>query len=102
MRRRSSSTPPPAAAPAADVSPRPARTRKIAILGFGPTVRDCPWRDPSWELWAMNGFWRAALPDHGIDAPEDRFTCWFDTHTLEYTRAYGKAAGFGDAQERWL
>jgi len=89
--------------PAADASPAPtARTRKIAILGFGPTVRECPWRDTSWELWSMNGFWRAALPDYGIDAPEARYSRWFDTHSLEYTRAYGQAAGFGDAQERWL
>lgn len=50
----------------------------------------------------MNGFWRAAEPDYGIKAPEDRYTLWFDMHTVEYTRAYGQAAGFGDAQERWL
>lgn len=78
------------------------RTRKIAILGFGGTVKDCPWQDESWELWGMNGFWRAAEPDFGIKAPEERYTLWFDLHTLEYTRAYGKEAGFGDAQERWL
>lgn len=50
----------------------------------------------------MNGFWRAAKPDFGIDVPEERYTLWFDMHTVEYTRAYGKAAGFGDAQEKWL
>lgn len=80
----------------------PARTRKVAILGFGQTVKDCPWQDPSWELWAMNGFWRAAEPDYGIKAAEDRYTLWLDMHSVEYTRAYGKAAGFGDAQEKWL
>lgn len=78
------------------------RTRKVAILGFGGTVKDCPWQDDSWELWAMNGFWRAAEPDFAINAPEERYSLWFDMHTVEYTRVYGKQAGFGDAQERWL
>jgi len=82
--------------------PPPKRTRKIAILGFGRTVKDCPWKDQSWELWAMNGFWRAATPDYGIDAPEERYSLWFDMHSVEYTRAYGKVAGFGDQQEKWL
>lgn len=78
------------------------RSRKIAILGFGRTVKDCPWRDESWELWAMNGFWRAAEKDFGILAAEERYSLWLDLHTIEYTREYGKRAGFGDAQERWL
>jgi hypothetical protein len=74
----------------------------VAILGFGSTVRECPWRDPSWELWGLNGFWRAAKADFGIEAPEERFSLWFDLHSLDYTRKYGAVAGFGDAQERWL
>jgi hypothetical protein len=78
------------------------RTRKIAILGFAETVRDCPWRDPSWELWGMNGFWRAAEKDFGVSAPEERYSLWFDMHSLEYTKKYGQVAGFGDAQEKWL
>lgn len=78
------------------------RTRRIAILGFGETVADCPWRDESWELWGMNGFWRAAKADYGVDAPPERYTLWFDMHQLDFTREYGKQAGFGDAQERWL
>lgn len=81
---------------------RPVRHRKVAILGFGESVKDCPWQDESWSLWAMNGFWRAAEPDFGITAPEDRYSLWLDMHTLEYTRAYGKLAGFDDKQERWL
>lgn len=78
------------------------RTRKVAILGFGETVKDCPWNDPSWELWGMNGFWRAAEPDYGVKATEDRYTLWFDMHSVEYTKAYGQEAGFGDAQHEWL
>jgi hypothetical protein len=78
------------------------RTRRIAILGFADTVRDAPVNDPSWELWAMNGFWRAATPDFGITAPEERYSAWFDMHTLEYSKAYGAKAGFGDAQVEWL
>lgn len=78
------------------------RTRKVAILGFSETVKDAPVNDPSWELWAMNGFWRAAKLDFGIDVPEDRYSLWFDMHTLDYTREYGAKAGFGDAQEKWL
>jgi hypothetical protein len=80
----------------------PKRTRKIAILGFGETVKDCPWRDPSWELWAMNGFWRAAKPDYAVDVPEERYSLWFDMHSAEFTKAYGQTAGFGDAQHEWL
>lgn len=80
----------------------PKRTKRIAILGFGETVKHAPVNDPSWELWAMNGFWRAAKADYGIDIPEERYSLWLDTHTIEYTREYGKQAGFGDAQERWL
>lgn len=97
------SYPPPADYAAADTPfSAPTRTRKIAILGFGDTVSDAPIDDPSWDIWAMNGFWRAAEADHGIKAPEERYSLWFDTHTIEWTRQYGKAAGFGDAQERWL
>lgn len=78
------------------------RHRKVAVLGFGKTVADCPWKDDAWELWGMNGFWRAAEPDFGVKAPEDRYALWFDMHTIEYTRLYGQRAKFGDAQERWL
>lgn len=81
---------------------RPARARKVAILGFGTSVRDCPWRDPSWELWAMNGFWRAASPDFGIDAAPERYTLWFDMHSLAYTRDYCARVGVGTQQEDWL
>ena len=78
------------------------RHRKIAILGFGRTVKDCPWQDPSWELWGMNGFHRAAEPDFGITASEDRYTLWFDMHTVEYTREYSKQTGTDGKQEAWL
>lgn len=80
----------------------PPRTRKVAILGFGATVKDAPVSDPSWDLWAMNGFWRAAKPDYNLDIAPERYSLWLDMHTVEFTRAYGKAAGFNDAQERWL
>ncbi len=50
----------------------------------------------------MNGFWRAAKPDYAIDVPEERYALWLDMHSLEYTREYGKRAGFGDAQIEWL
>lgn len=83
-------------------NPARARARKVAILGFGRTVRECPWNDQTWELWAMNGFWRAAAKDFGITATEDRYSLWLDMHTVAFTRDYGKRAGFGDAQERWL
>lgn len=86
----------------APVPALPVRHRKVAILGFGGTAKDCPWQDPTWELWGMNGFWRAAEPDYGVKATEDRYSLWFDMHTLEYTRAYGIAAGIADKQERWL
>lgn len=88
--------------PASSFEAQPKRHRKVAILGFGSTVKDCPWQDASWELWGLNGFWRAAKPDHGIDVTEDRYSLWFDMHSLEYTRDYGERAGIGDAQEQWL
>lgn len=80
----------------------PPRTRRIAILGFGQTVREAPVADPSWDLWGMNGFWRAAKPDFGLDIPEDRWALWLDMHSQEYTKAYGERAGIGDKQEQWL
>lgn len=83
-------------------APAGRRTRKIAILGFGSTVRDCPWQDPSWELWGLNGFWRVAEKDYGIAAPPERYSAWFDMHGLDYTKQYGELAGIGDSQERWL
>lgn len=89
-------------APGKIFSQAPQRTRRIAILGFGRTVVDAPVSDPTWELWGMNGFHRAAEPDFGIKAPEDRYGLWFDMHTLAYTREYGVRAKIGDAQERWL
>lgn len=114
----SSSTPPPVSPAGAvshseliegwrvDYSTAPAivhaRTRRIAILGFGATAKDTPVSDATWELWAMNGFWRAAKPDFGLDIPEERYGLWFDMHTIEYTREYGVVAKIGDAQERWL
>lgn len=88
--------------PAGVSGPPARRTRRVAILGFGRTVADAPVRDASWELWAMNGFHRAAAPDFGIDVPESRYSLWLDMHTLDYTRAYGVRAKIGDAQERWL
>lgn len=100
-----STYPPPDDTPAAVSSPSApveTRHRKVAILGFGATAKDCPWQDPSWELWAMNGWWRAAEPDHGVKAPEDRYTLWFDMHTLEYTREYGQLAKIDGLQEAWL
>lgn len=35
-----------------DIQARPAR--KVAILGYAPSVRLAPWNDQSWELWALN------------------------------------------------
>lgn len=78
------------------------RTRKVALIGFGATARDCPWQDESWELWGMNGFWRAAKADYGVEAPEERYSLWFDMHSRDYIEAYGKAAGVGDKQQEWL
>lgn len=80
----------------------PRRHRRVAIIGFGISAKDAPWSDPSWEVWAMNGFWRAAKPDFGVDVPEERYSLWFDMHTVAFTREYGKQAGFGDAQHEWL
>lgn len=50
----------------------------------------------------MNGFHRAAEKDFGIKVPEERYSAWFDMHTLTYTREYGKAANIDGQQEAWL
>lgn len=50
----------------------------------------------------MNGFHRAAAKDYGVLADESRYTAWFDMHNAEFSKAYGKAAGIGDAQHEWL
>ncbi len=75
--------------------------RRIAIVGFGETAKDCPYSDPSWELWAMNGWMRVAH-ERGVPAPEERYSLWFDMHTPEYTERYGVEAKIGDAQTKWL
>lgn len=80
----------------------PKRWRKIAIIGFGGTAKDTPVADTSWELWGMNGFWRAAEPDYKLQIPEDRWSLWFDMHSAEYLAAYGVAAGIEDKQQQWL
>lgn len=75
-------------------------SRRIAILGFSDTVKDAPWTDPSWELWGMNGFWR--VQQEYADIPEDRYSLWFDMHTLDYLKRYGIAANVPGQQEEWL
>lgn len=79
----------------------PSVKRRIAIVGFGETAKDCPWQDPTWELWAMNGWLRVAA-ERGVPAPEDRYSLWFDMHTPAYTERYGVEAKIGDAQVKWL
>lgn len=71
--------------------------RKVAILGFAETVKDAPFNDPSWELWAMNGFHR-----HMPEISEERYSLWFDMHSLEYITSYGHAAKVPGQQEAWL
>lgn len=81
---------------------KPRRHRRIAIIGFGRSAVDAPVADPSWELWGMNGFHRAASADFKLAFEEARWALWFDMHTLAYTREYGAKAKIGDAQEVWL
>lgn len=83
-------------------SSRPLRHRRVAIIGFGETAKQAPFDDPTWELWGMNGFHRVAQDYAGKPVPEERFSLWFDLHTVDFTRSYGQAAGIGDNQERWL
>lgn len=98
----SNSGPPSEASSGADSSARPRQRRRVAILGFGGTVKDAPVADLSWELWGMNGFWRAAEPDYKLDIPEERYSLWFDMHTPEYLEQYGKLAGIEGKQQEWL
>lgn len=78
------------------------RNRRIAIIGFGNTAKQAPFSDASWELWGLNGFWRVAKDHFGMDVPEERWSCWLDMHAVDYLRDYGKRAGIGDSQEKWL
>lgn len=70
---------------------------RIAILGFGPHVKDAPFGDPSWTLWGMNGLHRVLT---GI--PEERFALWFEPHTPEFLDLYGVKANIGTQQQDWL
>ena len=47
--------------------------KRIAILGTAPTWRDCPWDDPTLEVWALNDMWVLNPP---------RADRWFDLHPL--------------------
>lgn len=79
----------------------PSTGRRIAIVGFGDTAKDCPYNDPSWELWGMNGWLRVAA-ERGVPAPPERYSLWCDMHTPEYTEQYGVLAKIGDVQVKWL
>jgi hypothetical protein len=74
------------------------RPRKIGILGFGPTLNEAPFADPSWELWGMNGLHRI-LPK-GVR--EDRFSLWFELHTQAFLEWHGPASNIGRQQLDWL
>lgn len=47
--------------------------KRIAILGTAPTWRDCPWDDPTLEVWALNDAHVLHLP---------RADRWFDIHPI--------------------
>lgn len=50
----------------------PARRKKVAIIGGGPTRRRAPFRDPSWEIWGFSSrLWHPP-----------RMDCWFEIHAL--------------------
>lgn len=57
----------------------PAPPRKIAILGYAPSVRLAPWNDPTWELWCLN------------DMPwtQPRCDVLFEIHRPEVIKAEG-------------
>jgi hypothetical protein len=74
-----------------------ARPRKIAILGFAETVHDAPFSDPSWEIWGMNGVHRILTK-----VPEERFSLWFEIHTLAYLEWHGPASKIDRQQLDWL
>jgi hypothetical protein len=48
--------------------------KRIAILGTAPTWRECPFGDPSLEVWALNDM-------HVLNPP--RASRWFDLHPVE-------------------
>lgn len=49
-----------------------AKRRKVAILGAGPSRREAPWSDPTWEMWGLGRFW-TWMP---------RWDLWFEMHQL--------------------
>ena len=72
--------------------------RRIAILGFSETMVEAPFDDPTWEIWGMNGLHRIAPKN----APPERFSAWFELHTVPYILEYEQAAGVGTGQSDWL
>ncbi len=57
---------------------RPA-TKKVAIIGYAPTVNETPFDDESWEIWGINSLYR-----HIGGVPFSRFSRWFEIHSKEY------------------
>lgn len=48
--------------------------KRIAIIGTAPTWKDCPWDDPTLELWLLNDM-------HVLNPP--RADRWFDLHPFD-------------------
>jgi hypothetical protein len=49
--------------------------KRVAILGTAPTWQQCPWQDPTLEIWGLNDAYVLGYP---------RVTAWFDIHNPKH------------------
>lgn len=67
----------------------PGRLRKVALIGSADSIRDAPWSDPSWEIWAHTSSWKFC----------QRVDRWFELH--DETRVNERKAWHPDYHS-WL
>ncbi len=58
--------------------------KKIAIVGTTCSLMDAPYKDPDWEVWGLNGAYKA-MP---------RWDRWFDLHNMEILKKHHDPAYF--------
>lgn len=50
-------------------------SKRVCILGTAPSWRQCPFDDPTLEIWALNDAWTMGIP---------RVDRWFELHPLDH------------------
>lgn len=55
------------------VMPAPKPLKRVSIIGTAPSWKQCPWNDPTMEIWGLNDGYLLGTP---------RATRWYDLHPI--------------------